>query len=39
MVEYSLVILLVGIAVIVVLTALGGRLSPMFEAVRNTLVT
>jgi Flp pilus assembly pilin Flp len=39
MVEYGLILLLVAIAVVVALTSLGSQLKPLFNTVKNSLVT
>jgi pilus assembly protein Flp/PilA len=39
MVEYGLIILLVAIVVVVALTSLGNQLKPLFNTVKNSLVT
>jgi pilus assembly protein Flp/PilA len=39
MVEYGLILLLVAIAVVVALTSLGGQLKPVFNTIKNGLVT
>jgi pilus assembly protein Flp/PilA len=39
MVEYGLILLLVAIAVVIALTSLGSQLKPLFNAVKNSLVT
>jgi Flp pilus assembly pilin Flp len=39
MVEYGLILLLVAIAVIVALTSVGNQLKPLFNTVKNSLVT
>jgi pilus assembly protein Flp/PilA len=39
MVEYGLIIVLVAIAVIVTLTALGGQLNTVFTSIKNSLST
>jgi pilus assembly protein Flp/PilA len=39
MVEYGLILVLVSIAVVVALTALGGQLQTVFDTIKNGLVT
>jgi pilus assembly protein Flp/PilA len=39
MVEYGLILVLVSIAVVVALTALGGQLNSVFNTIKNGLVT
>ena len=38
MVEYGLILLLVAIAVVIALTAVGGKLATVFNSVKNGLV-
>jgi pilus assembly protein Flp/PilA len=39
MVEYGLILVLVSIAVVIALTALGGQLNSVFNYIKNGLVT
>jgi len=39
MVEYGLILVLVSIAVVIALTALGGQLNTVFNTIKNGLVT
>jgi pilus assembly protein Flp/PilA len=39
MVEYGLILVLVSIAVVIALTALGGQLNSVFNSIKNSLVT
>jgi pilus assembly protein Flp/PilA len=39
MVEYGLILVLVSIAVVIALTALGGQLNTVFNSIKNSLVT
>ena len=39
LVEYALILLLVTVAVVVALTAADNQLGPIFNAVKNSLVT
>ncbi len=39
LVEYALIIVLISIAIVVAMTALGGQINTVFDTIRTTLAT